>query len=361
MEYHRPYLQEKLQHEVSTGATTIGSQKERLRSQYSKRLNRLEKIQHAQSNINYLHHCTRVEISRLLTRLGLPASFKAPIFTVFKKILSQLKKGTKYRNPEKLLPTLLYFYCKKEGVAIDEVKLMDLSKIDKKDYNYCKLKISRLMPQYYERNRKDLIMNKILGLTEQYRLGMAFYYDTKKVLLRLWQGIKCTTDDVIAGLVSSIAVLCHYRDKVTISSICRTLNIQMSTIQSQVKRKLIEHFKVPGFESLVKSADLVKTIIYELGIFKNTEEKEVTPKTEEKECKVIEIEIVDGKQGASPPEEQFMFAIKSSNFVSSWVFVKIIRKPHKKEARKTRSRYQKELNFHKIIYHYPRGPPILSL
>ena len=41
----------------------------------------------------------------------------------------------------------------------------------------------------------------------------------------------------------------------------------MSTVQTQVKRRVIERFKVPGFRSLVKSAGLLKKVMVKLGVF----------------------------------------------------------------------------------------------
>jgi len=368
MKYHRPFIKEKIQHEVSTGNTSIGYQKERLRDKYSSKLERLQKIQQTRSNEDYIYHSANIEISRLLTGLSLPRSFKEPVFKVFKEIRKKLQKGTKYRNSEKLLPTLIYFYCKKESIAINEQKLLDIAKVEKKEYNYCKLKISRLIPEYYERNRKDLIMTKVLGISEQYNLGMDFYYDSKKVLINLWEGIKCTTDDVIAGLISSISVLCNYRNRITISSICSALNIQMSTIQSQVKRKIIKRFNVPEFESLVKSADLVKTIIYKLGILKSQKTKEdisidnsenLTDKRENK-SKVIEVKIkINNQNNSNQLREQYIFAMNNNYLNPIYLMLKINEFKEKKKIDKKRSKYQKELKFHSIIFHYPTGPPVI--
>ncbi len=366
MQYHRPFMQKKIQHEVSNGSTSIGYQKERLRDKHSSQLKRLQKIQQTKSNEDYINQFASIEISRLLTGLSLPRSFKDPIFKVFKEIRKQLQKGTKYRNPDKLLPTLIYFYCKKESMAINEQKLLDIAKVEKKEYNYCKLKISRLIPEYYERDRKDLIMNKVLGISEQYNLGMDFYYDAKKVLINLWEGVKCTTDDVIAGLISSVAVLCNYRNKITISSICSALNIQMSSIQSQVKRKLIKRFNVPGFESLVKSADLVKTIIYKVGILKNqkTEEDIKTINSDkvsnkrENESKIIEVKVKAYAQNPSNQSgEQYIFAINNNNLNPLYLMLKINKFKKKRKVIKNRSEFQKQLKFHSIVFHYPTGPP----
>ena len=84
-----------------------------------------------------------------------------------------------------------------------------------------------------------------LGIpVEHYNLGMTFYLESKIILSKLWDGIKNTKDDVIAGLITSIVALCHYRDKITVNSICSFLNIRMSTIQSQVKERIFNHYYI---------------------------------------------------------------------------------------------------------------------
>lgn len=93
---------------------------------------------------------------------------------------------------------------------------------------------------------------------------------------KLWERIKNTTDNVIAGLVSSISVLCSldFKNKVKVSSICDFLDIRMSTIQAQVKKNIFERFKVEGFVSLVKSSGLLAKIFEALGLIDGKREEE---------------------------------------------------------------------------------------
>jgi transcription initiation factor TFIIIB Brf1 subunit/transcription initiation factor TFIIB len=388
MEYHRPYEQQRVQHSVSQGGTTIGYTRERFRNKNSRKLDRLQKIQYTQPNRNYVNYSAKIEISRLLTGLDLPHSFKEPIFKVFKVIRAKLQKGTKYRNPDKLVPTLIYFYCKKEKVTVDERELLEISKVNKKDYSYCKLKISGLIPKYYERNRKKLILNKVLGIIEEYGLEMDFYRDVKTILMKLWEGIKLTTDDVIAGLVSSIAILCHYRETITVSAICKTLNIEMSTIQSQVKRKIIQRFNVPGFQSLVSSADLLKTVMYKLGVFNSLEGSKQSEKVEnfdkkksskgdtgkistgEKEQsiqsqpRIIEMEIVKPEENKIKPREsdkKYLFAIAGPTSEPIFVIIKYIHTHINQKLENYNSKHDKRLICNKIQYYYPKGPPLQIL
>jgi len=276
LEYYRPYNDDIIQHAV-LGTTQIGSKRERLRSPSSARLEKLNKLQSIKENKAAVLNKARIEISRIFTSLELPESKKEFIFTKFKKFRESLSPGTKYRSPEKLVPLAIYFSFKAQNISINEVELLNVSKITKKEFNAFKLQITNFEPKYHERNRKDYIIQKIMELSEHFDLGMPFYYQSKKILYKLWESIKCTKDDVVAGLVASISALCSYKDKVNVNSICKRLGIKMSTIQSQVKRRIFERLRIAGFVSLVKSSDLLRRILIRMGLMENQEDAYIIP------------------------------------------------------------------------------------
>ena len=120
---------------------------------------------------------------------------------------------------------------------------------------------------------------------------MYFYYQSKKILLKLWESIKNTKDDVIVGITTSISALCLPNHPITVSEICNRLHIRMSTIHKQVERKIFDRLRVPGFQSLVRSADLLKKVMEQLGVLLEEfiEKEEMTPE-------IIEIKLGNTKQ-----------------------------------------------------------------
>ena len=98
---------------------------------------------------------------------------------------------------------------------------------------------------------------------------MGFYFQCKKILFKLWDNIKNTKDEVIAGLIASISILCSFNDKnVSVSSLCNKLGIKMSTIQSQVKKRIFDEFKISGFTTLIKSTEILKNVMVVLIVKK---------------------------------------------------------------------------------------------
>ncbi|MHA1437367.1 MAG: hypothetical protein ACTSPD_07290 [Promethearchaeota archaeon] len=299
LEYHKPYNEDIIQYAV-LGATQIGSKGERLRCKNSIKFEKLNKLQSIKDNIKTVFDKARLEISRIFTCLDLPVSLKDLAFKKFKKIYSILNPGTKYRSPEKLVPIVIYFTLKLQNISINEKALLEVSKISKKDFNAFKLQIYNFVPHYAERNRKDYILQRILEISEHFKLGMHFFYQSKKILYKLWESIKNTKDDVIAGLISSITVLCSFKEKVNINAICKRLGIRMSTIHSQVRKKIFERFKISGFISLVKSSDLLEKLMNKMGLIVKQEsfiENEISLKNPSNQEKSSPIEIVEIQLG----------------------------------------------------------------
>jgi len=265
LEYHRPYDADIVQYAV-LGKTQMGYRSERRATKNSVRLEGLNRLDSHRTSEENVVISAKIAIKSILTNLDFPLSDSVSILGVFKKIRAQLGKGTKYRSAEMLVPCVIYFYYKRNNTPISEKKLLEVSKISKKDFNEFKIPMVKLWPQYKERDRKEYIIQRILEITEHFGLGMPFYYQSYKILSRFYESVKDTKDDVIVGLVTSITLLCSQSEGVSVSALCERLGIKMSTIHRQVERRVIERFRVPGFRSLVKSAGLLKKVMTKLGV-----------------------------------------------------------------------------------------------
>ena len=209
----------------------------------------------------------RLRFIQRAQRLGFSLADVDLIVRKFKVNREKLGKGTKYRSPGMLVPCIIYAYYKENNKPINERELLGVARISKQDFNAFKLSIIRIWPEYQERNRKEYIKKRILELSQHFNLGMSFYFQSYRILNRFYESIKNTKDDVIVGLVTSITLLCSEKDKeVSVCAICERLNIKMSTIHRQVERKVMQKFKVSGFKSLVRSAELLKKVMLKLGV-----------------------------------------------------------------------------------------------
>jgi len=264
MQYDRPYNDQEIQH-APLGKTQMGFYKERRVVTRSDRMAALSKLDQERPNQDRVKNKARYEINRILSGMGLPLNESDALQKLFWKLYTKLQPGTKYRSVEKLAPISIYLYFKLECKAFSQHELLEVARINKKELNAFKLQLRDFIPRYKTRNRKELILKMIIAICEQYELGMEFYSTTRKVLLRFWEILKSTKDSVIAAVCCSIVQLCSVND-ITVSKICDYFSIRMSTVHRQVEKKIFEKLKIGGFESLVRSADLLRELMVKVGI-----------------------------------------------------------------------------------------------
>ncbi len=362
LQYDRPYNEDIIQYAKGVGTTQIGTRRERAISPLSIKLQRINKYNSIISNEKSVLEKARIEISRIFNSLDLVGydDIKEMVLTKFKKLRGHISPGSKYRNVEKLISITIYFCLKLRNVSINSYELIRLSNITKKEFNDFNLQLQRFLPHYAERNRQEYILQRIFEISEHFDLGMPFYYLSKKILYKLWHGIKNTTDNVIAGVISSISVLCSCRDKVSISSICNRLGIRMSTVQSQVKKRIFEKFKADGFISLIKSSDILVQLMKKLGFLgkQDFEAKEET-------CMSDKEEIIMGNAAnvfnGNDNFDYYYFAMRGENKTPLIVTLKINELPLMFKSEK-RSKIKPDylLNFEIFHYYSSKDPPEIS-
>ncbi|MFX1572795.1 MAG: hypothetical protein ACFFB0_08600 [Promethearchaeota archaeon] len=275
LQYNRPYNDDIIQISPRIGATQVGTLHERLNFPNSTKFRRLNKRNLEQDNSRVVKRNIWKKISDLFTKLNLNdsgASLKQYIFNKCVKVYNSFRPGTKYRSVEKLVPVVTYYCLKLRNISRAETDFINNSEISKKEFNHFKLQMRNFLPKYNEYNRQMVILQKISYIQAEFNLDRSFGLFTRKILYKLWDIIKNTKDDVVAGLCASISALCCYKDTLNVNSICKLLNIRMSTIQVQVKSNFFERFNVKRFKSLVKSSDLLVDIMKRLGIFESPEE-----------------------------------------------------------------------------------------
>ena len=371
LEYHRPYDADIVQYAV-LGKTQIGFKSERRKSQHSAKLESLSRIDTSCSSEENVLITAKVEIKRILTALGFSLNDLNVILSKFKENRAKLGKGTKYRSAEMLVPCIIYAYYKENNKPISERELLEVAKISKKDFNAFKFSIIRIWPEYQERDRKQYITERILEVSEHFQLGMSFFYQSKKILNRFYESIKNTKDDVIIGLVTSITLLCSQRGDVSISALCNRLGIKMSTIHRQVERRVIERFKVPGFISLVKSADLLKKVMGKLGVLDlGVIDPLDVPKKPLENDDIVQVVLGNASQvfnSLERSEEHLLFLKEASGYLvtsitnnynnSNSIHTRKLKDSYTSNKNEMDD-YQESVKVELWRYYNPKGPPVL--
>ena len=354
LQYHRPYNDDILQYAI-LGTSQIGTKRERQASHNSIKLEHLNFLHSIKCNFKSIQEKDKIEIRRILNCLNLPRSCQKIVFKRVKDVWEQLRPGTKYRNIEKLVPIVLYYSLRLENISISRLKILEITNISKKEFNNFSLQVLEFIPEYQERNRQEYIVQKILEITESFGLGMSFFYQSKKILHKLWEQIKNTKDDVIAGLTTAISVLCSYKGVVKVSSICKRFGIKMSTIQFQVKKRIFERLQVDGFTSLVRSSDLLKEVMRELGLLETKERVKVTQND------IIQIILGNTNQVFNHYNgiDYYFFAMRDVQNNPILMMVKIYLPLMNFESLKRPETQRRELfDFEHLIFYKIKDPPL---
>jgi hypothetical protein len=191
-------------------------------------------------------------------------------------------------------------------------------------------------------------------------------------LNRFYDIIKNTKDDVIIGLVASITLLCSKQNKVSISALCNRLDIKMSTIHRQVEKRVMQRFKISGFKSLVKSADLLKKIMTKLGVF----DPSIIDANDNPEDSIERDDLVQVTLGGAKPifnslndsNDYFLFTRGLSGMLGTSIINenndihnnKLLYSSHFMTSNNTEKVDNKEkVKLELFKYYNPKGPPII--
>ncbi|MHA1987211.1 MAG: hypothetical protein ACW98D_11270 [Promethearchaeota archaeon] len=366
LQYDRPYNNDVIQHSIQFGATQIGTVRERTAHPQSYRLRRMSRYNSQLTNKESAEIRATKEITRIFDSLCLPKACEHRVKTKFGEIFPKLQVGSKYKNPEKLAAILIYITLKLENVAIKRIDIVNTSELTKEGFNNFILQVQQYIPEYTRRNRQSYVAQKLMEITEHFGLDMSFYFLSRKILSKLWSNIKNTTDDVIAGLCTSITALCSYKDVISVSAICDLLNIKMSTIQFQVKKRIFEKFKLPGFVSLVRSSELLKKFMERVGLIEG-EQLDVEVIQEEPDEvgeNIVSIKLGNGQQIFNPHNEHYLIGSVGDNETITLCYLEVYNHydfKSRKFSKKARNNKGVWFDLTSGEYFPTKGPPVVNI
>jgi len=244
-----------------TSKTTIGNEGERKRAKNSGKIHNLSKLNSIKQYKDNIMEIAFIRAKTVIEKLGRSTKDASIIIRKFREIRPYIRPKSKFRNPEKCIPCIIYFCYKEANIVIDGETLLEVSEISKLEFNEFRKQMELFWPGYKTRNHKKYILTRIGGIIGYENL----YYQSKKILDKFWEIIKDAKDDVIAGLVIGIAITLSKCEKLTLFSLSTSLNITQSSLQKSIQSKLFDRHgirnKVKGFKKKVE-------FLEERGFFK---------------------------------------------------------------------------------------------
>ena len=246
----------------TTSITTLGTERERKMSANKGKIWYLSKLDFVKSHKEQNMQTAFIRTKSILEKLGRSYREVNVILKKYKHIRPYFRSGTKFRNLEKVIPCIIYFYYKEANIVIDVETLFENSEISKNEFNEFRNHMEIFWPAYQSRDHKRYILNRIGGV-----IGYKTLYDqSKKILAKFWNLIEDSKDDVIAGLVIGIAFVLSKREDLTLSSMCRALQISPSSLQKSIQTKFFNRL---GIINSIKGFKKKVEFLEERGFFKD--------------------------------------------------------------------------------------------
>lgn len=222
-----------------------------------------------------------------------------------------LKKKNLLISVDIIIPFSIFYCLETYHIPITTSEIMEVSKASREDIRAFTYEGLNFFPKYAKRDRKVGILQTLNELSNSLNLGPDFFKLSNKLLCKLWNLLKESKKNVIAGVIAAITSLCFFKGNIRINSITEELGLGSSTNQKAVKTKIINRFNISGFKGIVRSSELLREVLEKLNI-KKLEEGLITPERDQIE---IEPPIVSYREPTKDEsiEDITLITLKDSN------------------------------------------------
>ncbi len=225
--------------------TLIGSHKERKISPDSSTTDRLNNLQNYKSNDKKRITEAREIILKILNNMQIPTNaLTIVVLNKYIEIYDTHPNKKNLRSKEKIIPVLIYYFCKVHKVIINEANLRDISGISKEVFHGLKKIVSPLVLEYHKyrlTGKKDYVSHLLFKFTNYFfKNDPNIHAESKNIsdrlLNKLWSLIRNKSEENIAGIIAVSTI--YYLEKIysrefrnlNKSKICNILNAKDSTV-----------------------------------------------------------------------------------------------------------------------------------
>ncbi len=254
--------------------TLMGSHKEQKNSLDPSTIDRLNNLQNYKSNDKKRITEAREMILKILNNMQIPTNaLTIVVLNKYIEIYDTHPNKKNLRSKEKIIPVLIYYFCKVHKVIINEANLRDISGISKEVFHGLKKIVSPLVLEYHKyrlTGKKDYVSHLLSKFTNFFfKNDPNIHAESKdisdRLLHKLWNQIQNKSEENIAGIIATgtffyLEKICGERLRnLNKTQICNWLNATSSRV-SEFLEQLIEGEKiscVKGKDKIVKKLLLI--------------------------------------------------------------------------------------------------------
>ncbi len=181
------------------------------------------------------------------------------IFSLYYKLWDRVRLY--YKNAVRLLPVVIYIVFKIKGLPIHSKEIINSSVHTQKQFRDYLLEVVRHCPEYVARDRLEIVRKKIFSVVTHFHFGSEFLQASDSLLRKFWSDISNTTENVLSGVICVLTMIKLDIHSVSYNKVCNFLSIESSTVNYQVKHKILKPFHIKGFNGFKKSPELLLPLL----------------------------------------------------------------------------------------------------
>ena len=182
--------------------------------------------------------------------------YKKECQALFFRVLSPLKKCTKYRNALLLTPVVAYMVFRAKGEVIKAVDLCRVAQISLSDFKEGLLLVNPACSNYIERDRQKSVVQLIDKTNAKFRMEITFKETTKKLLKTFFPLFANTKDNIVAGLIFTLSLVVLDRELSILSDVFEALGTDTTRAYYHIGRKIFKPNGLGDFKGFTDSKSI---------------------------------------------------------------------------------------------------------
>lgn len=180
---------------------------------------------------------------------------------LFYRVLSRVKKYTKFRNVQLLIPSVVYTVFRAKGVTIKALDFCWVSDISLADFKEGLLIVSPVYLDYIKRDREKFVSQLIDKMIVKFSLDSTFKDTVKKMFKMFFPSFKNTKDNIAAGLIITLSFVALDYKLRTLSEIFEALGTSITRAHYHIKNKIFLPNQLGDFNGFAKSRERLKQFL----------------------------------------------------------------------------------------------------
>jgi len=177
------------------------------------------------------------------------------------RILSRLKKYTKFKNVRLLAPIVVYTVFRSKGMTIKTYDFCRVSGISIGDFKEGLFIVNPVYFEYVKPDREKFVSQLIAKMITKFNLDSTFWDTTKKIIRTFLPLFKNTKDNIAAGLIITLSFVLLDYELPLLSDVFEALGTDITRAHYHLRNRIFLPNQLGGFKGFAKSREKLKQFL----------------------------------------------------------------------------------------------------